>query len=501
MSGPGSRPRRSFGDRATLVFLTLFGAVFAAVGVLGGTGEAREALARGDRSRLLVSLGGGALFVLFGAGVVALAVFAARRRAPEPPSSETPWLARPEWAAGRVSSRSGAAAALLWVMAVVWNGISAPLTLLLPREAERQGNPLVWLGLLFPLVGIGLLVWAVRQSVRWRKFGSSILELKTLPGVVGGRFEAALQLRRPLDASELELTLECVHRSVSGSGRNRTTQEHALWQKRARVPRSRFGLGPTGTSIPVGFTVPYDCEPTRDTGTANEILWRLGASAHVAGVDYQARFEVPVFRTAESSPEVTGDDEVPEVAVTSLAGGEALPGSRVRLRPWGAGGLELWFGPLRNPAIALVLGICALAAGAATALLAGRGAPLFPLGVSGFFAGCLGLATLVHCVGATRVRVAPGVIQVSRGVFGLGRRRTWRSGELSGIAVRRGSQYGSHLYWDIVIEVERPAWTRADGTSRTRRPRRFPAGSRLPSQDEARALARALARRFGLADA
>jgi hypothetical protein len=58
--------------------------------------------------------------------------------------------------------------------------------LIFPKEFFDKGNKLAVLGLLFPAVGAGLLVWAVRATLRWRKFGSSTFEMTTLPGVIGG---------------------------------------------------------------------------------------------------------------------------------------------------------------------------------------------------------------------------------------------------------------------------------------------------------------------------
>ena len=39
--------------------------------------------------------------------------------------------------------------------------------------------------LLFPAVGIGLLGWALRATLRYRRYGISRLELTTLPAPVG----------------------------------------------------------------------------------------------------------------------------------------------------------------------------------------------------------------------------------------------------------------------------------------------------------------------------
>jgi hypothetical protein len=42
-----------------------------------------------------------------------------------------------------------------WLFGVLWNLISAPLLVIIPRELER--NRLAAIGFLFPVVGVGLL--------------------------------------------------------------------------------------------------------------------------------------------------------------------------------------------------------------------------------------------------------------------------------------------------------------------------------------------------------
>ncbi len=487
------------GGNLGLLFMLLFGAAFAALGVFAGLSESLEALEEGDRSKLWISAFGGTAFVAFGGIVIALAIAsrkgATQREAAESLHPEEPWLLREEWAERRIPSRTGAGAVMLWIFGLLWCAISAPLAWKLPEEVARQG-PLVWLALLFPMVGIGLLIAALRHTLRWRKFGSAVLELKTLPGVIGGRLGATLQLSTQLDAPEgMELRLECIHKRVTGAGKNRSASERILWQSEHTVRRDHFGLGLTGTSVPVEFIAPYGCQATRGTGTDDEILWRVAAKAEVTGVDYYARFEVPVFETEESSEDVTGDEALPELAVTSIGGGEALPGSKVRVRAWGAGGREFWFGPARNPVAAGVTTVVSLGLAIIAGMLREQGAP-WPVSLGcGFTAALTALGAIVHWVGATRIRVEPGTIRVTRGPFGIGRTRSWRTAELSRIAVRRGSQYGNNLYWDMKLEIDRPGRTRVDGSAW---PSAHAAGSRLPTENEARALANAMAKTLGL---
>ena len=215
-----------------------------------------------------------------------------------------PWLARPDWASGRIrcSSRKGMIGG--WVFAGFWNLVTAPTMFFLPEEVLEKGNNLALLGLVFPLVGVGLLIAAARTTLRWRRYGTSVLEMTRVPGVMGGRLEGRIQTGlRHGTAAAVRLSLTCVNRIRRGSGSDRSTQERILWQEESGVAPGSLGAGPSGATIPVSFVIPFDCRATDHTQHGDTIHWLLGARADLPGVDFEARFEVPVFRTVQSSPD------------------------------------------------------------------------------------------------------------------------------------------------------------------------------------------------------
>ena len=68
----------------------------------------------------------------------------------------------------------------VWGFAILWNLVAAPATLLGAVPAIRQGKPVAWVALVFPVAGAALLLWAVRLSLRYWRFGVSWLELSDL---------------------------------------------------------------------------------------------------------------------------------------------------------------------------------------------------------------------------------------------------------------------------------------------------------------------------------
>ena len=108
--------------------------------------------------------------------------------------------------------------------AVIWKAISAPLWFLLPEEIMLKQNYPAALGLLFPLVGIGLAGWATYVVIRWKKFGRSVFFLATVPAPLGGMLRGELRCPSAIDSDELEIQLKCERRITSGSGKNRSTR-------------------------------------------------------------------------------------------------------------------------------------------------------------------------------------------------------------------------------------------------------------------------------------
>lgn len=433
------------GPKLAAGFLTVFALPFLA----GGVG----ALAVGVRSFLTGDWHRGGFLVIFGLafGVSGLAVLslafygyprAQRSEALKAAHPGAPWLWREDWGAGRVDSPAGASAVSTWFFAVLWNLISAPLFVVVPREVSDKGNTLALIGLLFPAIGIGLLVWAARQTIRWRKFGSSTLDLAAVPAPLGGRLEGAIHtsaLLRP--AHGVKLRLSCIHQTRSGTGRDRTTWESALWQDEQAVTE-RMAPGPgVRSAIPVSFVLPADKPGTNPDNSDDRILWRLEAWAEVPGVDYRVQFEVPVF----------GIDQSAAPAATAPQAPSRPPHPTIAMRPTSSGGYEFIFPPARNLSAGLSVTIFTAIWGGFTWLLAAVGAPLFFFVIFAAFGILLFGLTLFTWLGTSRVLIERGMVTVASGLPGLMRTRQVPCREVAGTRLDIGMQAGGTAYWDIKL--------------------------------------------------
>jgi hypothetical protein len=436
--------------------LALFLLPFAGVGVFAAVQMVRMA-AEGN-------WGQAAFFALFavtfgGVGLGGLVALArGRRRLAEAEAlrarhPDAPWLWRPDWAAGTIEDGNRTAARFAWIFAGFWNLVSLPAGYFGVRAALQQANHAGLIALLFPVAGVGLLVWAARMSARLQRFGVSRLALETRPAAVGrslaGTVEAPLTL---MPAEGFRVVLSCIRRVTTGSGDSRSTREQVLWQEEQRVAGrpSRTARGMT-TGVPVRVPIPPDALPCDDSNPGNVVLWRLEVSAEVPGVDYASTFEVPVFRTEESSrPRTEVEAAAARALVEQAKRFEPGPDCRIQVTR-NRRGTEIVFPAARNRGAAIGLTgflLLWLGATAGTVLL---GAPLlFPI-VFGLFAVLLLWAVLDQWLGVSRVTAGDGTVRVASGLLTAGRERRLSASEVAEVTTRIGMQAGGTPYYDVIL--------------------------------------------------
>lgn len=218
--------------------------------------------------------------------------------------SSAPWLHK-KWASGKLQDTNRHAGCLLLAVAVVWNGISWAIAAPTVLDPSAGGGRLI--ALLFPLVGVGLAAAAVHAILRRRRYGAATFALATLPGVIGRAIAGQILVERGLEAeSDVVLTLKCVRMVVTGSGKQRKTTKTTLWEATQQLPGTVADRGVI--RIPVAFAIPPEAEPTDERNLRDTIQWSLEARAAREGVDFYAKFEVPVFRTAESATPLTEEE-------------------------------------------------------------------------------------------------------------------------------------------------------------------------------------------------
>ena len=285
------------------------------------------------------------VFGIVGIGLLCWTLLSKSSVMDHPESATKPWLARREWAQARIACSARGGLWFAWIFAVLWNAISSFLWFVIPQEVTK-GNYMILIAALFPLVGLGLLWWAVFATLEWRRFGQLYLDLDPYPGAVGGQLGGTLELSLPYDrAHAFPLSLSCIHSYMSGSGKDRSRKESIKWQAQGYAYAESSAKG---TRLNFCFDVPKGL-PSSEAPADSYYLWRLVVKADLPGVDLHRQFELPVFPTAEQSRYQRQDSTAHPQALEHR---DALIESVLDLRQVN-GGVELYYPMWRNAGMKL----------------------------------------------------------------------------------------------------------------------------------------------------
>ncbi len=436
--------------------------IFSAIGI-GLVYGAIVTFQDGESTKAFMMLVAALAFGGFGLGVFALLTVGyrgyAREAALRAAHPDEPWKWRDDWATGRVRSMGKTAAWFFWGFAILWNLISTPLLIFLPGEIIEKENYPALLGLLFPLVGIGLIVVAVRKTIQRRKYGDCLFIMERVPGILGGEVTGIILIPRGLPAAEtLTVRLSCIRRERRRSGKETSTNENVLWQTEQSVVRLSSTSEGAAQGAPVRFRVPYDSSPTGKIDENNSILWKLEADAAVTGVDFSTWFEIPVFKTVASSPQVTEERLRSEDMSAGAPAITSVDHTGVAVVPSAGGGMEFILKP-REGLLGTVpaMGIFLIFAGI-VALLAYAGAPLiFPL-VFGLVALLIAFILVFGAFGESRIVVEEGHVSVRNLLFGIMMGRRMLCSSITKVGVKGEGRAGKRGYYSITF-------TQGDGKS------------------------------------
>jgi len=389
---------------------------------------------------------------------------------------EQPWMWHAPWRTTRIASQGRSRLGVALGFALLWNLVSVPLLLIIPQEFA-DGNRLALVGLIFPLIGAGLIVWAAREFIRRRRFGDSVLGLDELPVPLGGRLRATLEVPARLSDRQLDVELACMHLYRTGTGRDRRTREDTLWEDHAQVA-TRAGTHPGGTAARIDMPLPFDQPVARPRPADDRIVWRLTVRADEPGVDFRADFDLPVFETATTA--VARAD--PDAALASRVGRDDWRETGVE-HGWVAGGQRFYFPRLRLISAGLGALLFALVfCGVGVGLVLGAGQPIFG-GIFALVGGLIlwGAVTMLFSrselvIGNARLRWRHGVV---------GGWNDCDAGAIKSIDIRRSGSIGRKLYFRVEIE-------------RWGQPGRTPIAGWVPGERPARSLAAHLGRLLGV---
>lgn len=178
-------------------------------------------------------------------------------------------------------------------------------------------DPFAW----FFAVALGGFAGAVGYSASRAKrhqerFATSWLVPREMPLILGQWFEGSVETGISPDTKFPEaavLTLSCIrtweesYRDSDNRSQKRTRSEtlHETSQRRDPIRQG----SPARVEIPAGFEISGEM-PATTLGSRTGIRWELDVKIAVAGLDYHARFEVPVFEEGSIFDELIGSGDI-----------------------------------------------------------------------------------------------------------------------------------------------------------------------------------------------
>ena len=217
---------------------------------------------------------------------------------------DKPWLWDHEWREDGIGGDTGGEIAKAFGFALF------ALVFLLPLHwAVLKVKGLPWVvgfgAVIFDVVIVGVTVHGVNLIRMRRRYGTSWLHFRRFPFRTGEKLEASVDATRGMsELPSLNATLRCVQERYEIRGRTSSNKQfevvrYELWSASERVDRS------AGGAFNFEFNIPADA-PSSALHERPSRYWELVvAGDDVPGVDYHARFLVPVYRGRESGSATT----------------------------------------------------------------------------------------------------------------------------------------------------------------------------------------------------
>jgi hypothetical protein len=188
-------------------------------------------------------------------------------------------------------------AVIFWCVAIAivigdiaWVGFSAAVAI-----NSRDFNPLPLFGVLCAgLLGTVTLISGMLHTLRFRKFGSSVLTVSEPR--LGEQLKGNVRTEHDLAVlGDFKARLRCdMHTSMRSSRGGRTSGLNCLWESVQSAPASAH----SGAGIPIDIAIPGDglASGPRKTGSDTDarVTWALEIRAPLSGLDYYTEFAIPM---------------------------------------------------------------------------------------------------------------------------------------------------------------------------------------------------------------
>jgi hypothetical protein len=186
---------------------------------------------------------------------------------------------------------------ILVIMGIIFVLISLPIFFSITEEV-RRGNYGIFVALVFPLAGFGMLFggWKMRQKFLF--FGPTPLTPSPVIGQVGGQIGGRVDLEQPWAKRNLTVILSCINTYTTGSGKNSTTHRDVLWQENDKPLDSPNG---TGSKIEFCFDVPAGERTEESHNGRGRVHWEVSIEGLVNFMEFKRSWKIPAEEGTQAS--------------------------------------------------------------------------------------------------------------------------------------------------------------------------------------------------------
>lgn len=185
-----------------------------------------------------------------------------------------------------------------WLIALIVLGAGSAFVFVAWGELMKGKEPLLWLMLIFPFLGLIMVVQALVATARFLRYGRPVLRLDSAPCLLGGEIRGTVEFRArrlpSFQSAELELQERHLERVRTTKGSR--SQYRAVWSLRVPVE-----LRQGGNSVPLALPIPSDGSQT-DSDSFESVSWRVRLRAETEGADLNVVFELPVLAGPGGDP-------------------------------------------------------------------------------------------------------------------------------------------------------------------------------------------------------
>ena len=205
---------------------------------------------------------------------------------------DKPWMWHKDWRQGIVKPERKSNLVIGLIFLCFWYGMAGIPAIVL-YEDFLNGTVLTYVCGGMMVLGILFIYFYIKSIFRYRKYGQSYLDLKTLPGRLGEEFEAEVYAPFFLKPEgDIHFKLTCKRHYTEGAVDSRRSKTDELFSERFTVESKEAKSMQEALIIPVKFLLPEDKPVSSDDG----IFWTLSAYAETVGLDWAETYNIPVFK-------------------------------------------------------------------------------------------------------------------------------------------------------------------------------------------------------------